>query len=77
MAKKPTSTIDPAKGPPPPPPPADGSAPEPGPYYPGKERFGDWDMDNIIPVEPGETLVNDDPEGDPNKFANQGEQPKK
>jgi hypothetical protein len=41
--------------------------------YPGSERFGDWSLDNIIPLEPGEVLVNDDPEGDPYKFARQGE----
>lgn len=40
--------------------------------YPGSERFGDWTLDNIVPAEPGETLVNDDPD-DPNKFAHHGE----
>jgi hypothetical protein len=40
--------------------------------YPGSERFGDWSMDNIIPMEPGDVLVNDDPEGDPNKIAYHG-----
>jgi len=45
---------------------------EPKPY-PGSERFGDWSLDNIIPMEPGEILVNDDPEGDPHKLARQGE----
>lgn len=40
--------------------------------YPGSERFGDWTMSNIIPMEPGDILVNDDPEGDPHKFANHG-----
>lgn len=41
--------------------------------YPGSERFGDWTLDNIVPLEPGEVLVNDDPEGDPYKLARQGE----
>ena len=41
--------------------------------YPGSERFGDWSLDNIIPVDPGEQLVNEDPEGDPYKLARQGE----
>jgi hypothetical protein len=45
-------------------------APEP---YPGSERFGDWDLDNIVPIDPGEKLVNDDPEGDPNKLVDYGE----
>jgi hypothetical protein len=46
-------------------------APEP---YPGSERFGDWTLDGIVPLNPGEQLVNDDPEGDPNKLAYQGEE---
>jgi hypothetical protein len=41
--------------------------------YAGRERFGDWDLGNIIPLEPGQILVNDDPEGDPYKFARHGE----
>ena len=41
--------------------------------YPGSERFSDWSLENVIPLEPGEILVNDDPEGDPYKFARQGE----
>ncbi len=40
---------------------------------PSNNRFSDWSLDNIIPLEPGEVLVNDDPEGDPYKFARQGE----
>ena len=47
--------------------------PPPGTPYPGSERFGDWDLGGIIPLEPGEILVNDDPIGDPHKFARQGE----
>jgi hypothetical protein len=31
-------------------------------------------MDGIVPLNPGEVLVNDDPEGDPNKLAYQGEE---
>jgi len=46
-------------------------APEP---YPGSERFGDWDFGTIIALEPGVPMVNDDPEGDPNKLAYQGEE---
>ena len=42
------------------------------PYKGSSQRFGDWNMDNIIPMEPGQILVNDDPEGDPNKFAYHG-----
>jgi hypothetical protein len=41
--------------------------------YPGRERFGDWDLEGIVPLNPGEVLVNDDPEGDPDKLARQGE----
>lgn len=37
------------------------------------ERFGDWTHDNIIPLEPGQVIVNDDPEGDPHKLAMHGE----
>jgi hypothetical protein len=47
--------------------------PPPGTPYPGSERFADWTLDNIIPMKPGEILVNDDPEGDPHKFARHGE----
>lgn len=57
--------------------PADGGMPEAPDPYPGSERFGDWDLTNIIPVDPGERLVNDDPTGDPNKIANQAVKPKK
>jgi len=46
-------------------------APEP---YPGSERFGDWDFSAMTPLEPGVPMVNDDPEGDPNKLAYQGEE---
>ena len=44
--------------------------------YAGSERFGNWDFGsegNVIPLQPGELLVNDDPEGDPYKFARHGE----
>lgn len=37
------------------------------------ERFADWEWGNIIPLEPGQVLVNDDPEGDPHKFARHGQ----
>jgi hypothetical protein len=53
-----------------------GTPPPPEPY-PGSERFGDWSLDSVIPLEPGEVLVNDDPEGDPNKLARHGETTKK
>ena len=42
--------------------------PKAGMLYPGSERFGDWDLGRDHPPEPGEVLVNDDPEGDPHKF---------
>jgi hypothetical protein len=40
---------------------------------PEPERFTDWELGKVIPLEPDEILVNDDPEGDPHKFARQGE----
>ncbi|MDQ0320766.1 hypothetical protein QO002_002904 [Pararhizobium capsulatum DSM 1112] len=46
--------------------------PDPPAPYPGSERFGDWTLSNLIPLEPGVALVNDDPEGDPHKFAQHG-----
>jgi hypothetical protein len=36
------------------------------------DRFVDWSLDNLVPIEPGEVLVNDDPD-DPNMFARHGE----
>ncbi len=35
---------------------------------PGMERFSDWSLSSIVPLEPGEVLVNDDPD-DPNRIA--------
>ena len=40
---------------------------------PAPRDFGDWDLGNTIPLEPGEVLINDDPIGDPHKFARHGE----
>ena len=48
--------------------------PEPPKPYPGSEQFGDWDLGNIIPLEPGEILVHDNPEADPHRFAYHGEE---
>lgn len=31
-------------------------------------RFNDWHLDKMIWLKPDQKLVNDDPEGDPNKF---------
>ena len=45
--------------------------PEPPKPYPGSERFGDWDLGNIIPLEPGEVLPLDP--NDPHKWARHGE----
>jgi hypothetical protein len=70
MAKEPKYVYTPP-APPKPLPPNDEPA-EPPDYYPGQERFGDWNLSNIIPIDPGEELVNDDPEGDPNKIAQYG-----
>jgi len=47
-------------------------AKKPTPRPPDNERFGDWSLDGLIPLEPGQILVNDDPEGDPYKFARNG-----
>jgi len=72
MAKKPepTPTPEPVARPWP----ADGSAPDAPPPYPGQERFGDWSLDELVPLNPGEEMVNDDPVGDPYKLAYQGEE---
>jgi hypothetical protein len=40
-------------------------------------RFADWTLENVIPLEANEMLVNDDPE-DPNRLAKHGtKKPKK
>ena len=44
----------------------------PFPKYPGSERFGDWDPDDMIEVDPSERVVPDKDSTDPNPLANVG-----